>query len=194
MKKLIALLLTAVMVLGCAAALAEETTIASADGSFSLSFQLPDGAEMVSGSWINDSTYMANLKTSDGLYLYLSVSAPEANAEEDADIASVTYNEENGYTDEVIKASMEFIAAQDADAEDYETGVLTTAYGTKLGVIRFSGEAPSAYIMTVWHDYEVGLTLACVDETGAYQPITDEALQKVVDFVSELWMTEKTAE
>ena len=110
MKKLIAMLLAAVMVLGCSACFAEgaaATTVESADGSFRISMQLPEGTEMLSGDWNEDGKlYQANIKGSDGLYYYMAVAAPEATGENVDDVSYVTYTDEFGYTNtmEAIKS------------------------------------------------------------------------------------------
>ena len=191
MKKLIALLLAALMTLSCTAVLAEETAITSADGVFSVSFQLPEGVEMISGEWIDDTIYQANLKDADGLYIYLAVSAPATTeAEEGEETAPVTYNEENGYTDSYIVDMVNELFKDDSDA--LETGVRTTAHGTKLALVHFNDEsAPSAYIFTTWQGYEIGLTLVSMDAEQKYVPVTDEQIDKVVAFLSEMWMNEK---
>lgn len=194
MKKLIALLLAAMMMLGCTAALAEATTITSEDGSFSLSFQLPENAKLISGSWVDDNNYMANLMTDDGLFFFLAVSAPvpEEEEENEEQLGPVTFSEENGFTDVFMEEMLKELFSDDSDA--LEIGVKTTAHGTKLGIIRMNDEsAPSAYIFTIWNGYEVGLTVVAGDDNG-YTQITDEQLDKVVDFVSELWMNNKAAE
>lgn len=196
MKKLIALLMTAILALGCAAALAEEgtTTIESADGAFSISFQLPEDVRLLSGNWVDDSIYMANLAGADGLYFYLSVAAPLQDAEEDAEeTAPVTFNEENGYTDEFLKDMIDDLYAD--DGVSYDKGVQTTAHGTKLAVVRFNDpESPSVYIFSKWQGYEIGVTVALLNDDGIYQPINDDQVQKVVDFLSEVWMNTKEAE
>ena len=189
MKKLIALLLTAVLALGCAAAFADET-IKSSDGNFSVSFQLPEGTTMLSGEWSEDgSIYQANIQGKDHLYFYLAVAAPAKTGEESEETSVVTYNAENGYTDEYIKEMVTELFAD--DSSDLEIGVQTTAYGTKLAVIRFNDlEAPSLYVFSVWQGYEIGLSAFHVDgEDATMRPITDEQVQQVVDFLSEVWMT-----
>lgn len=192
MKKLIALLLAAVMAFCCAASLAEtaETTIESTDGSFLVSFRLPEGAEFVSGEWNEDlSMYQANIQGADGLSFYLAVAAPAAD-ETSEETSLITFNEENGYTDEHIKSMLDDLYSDEYDS--YDKGVRTTAYGTKLAVVRFNDpEAPSAYVFSVWHGYEVGLTVYSMDEESNLKPITDDQVQKVVDFLSEVWMNVK---
>ena len=195
MKKLMAILLAAMLALGCAAAAAEEsvTTIKSADGSFQISFQLPEGGELLYGEWVSDDLYCANIKGNDGLYFYLAVAAPiAAEGEDDEETEPVTFSEEYGYTDEFIKEMLNELYAD--DAESYDTGVETTAYGTKLAVVRVNDpEDLHAYIFSTWKGYEVGVTAVCMDEDGTYKPVTDDMVQRIVDFLSEVWM-EVTAE
>ena len=189
MKKGIALLMTAVMALCCFTAFAETAanTIESSDGVFSISFQLPEEAKLLSGEWTEDgSLYQANIQGSDGLFFYLAVAAPAA--EEFEETSPVTYNEENGYTDEFLKSMVKELYAD--DSENFDIGVRTTAYGTKLAVVRFNDpEAPSAYVFSVWKGYEVGLTVISLDENSNARQITDDQVQKVVDFLSEVWMS-----
>ena len=197
MKKLIAMLLAAVMVLGCSACFAEgaaATTVESADGSFRISMQLPEGTEMLSGDWNEDGKlYQANIKGSDGLYYYMAVAAPEATGENVDDVSYVTYTEEFGYTDEYLKAMIDELYADDSD--NYDKGISTTAYGTKLAVVRFNDpEAPFAYLFTMWEGYEIGVTVVSMESDGVFKPITDDQVQKVVDFLSEVWMNNKDAE
>ena len=100
------------------------------------------------------------------------------------------FNEENGYTDAYMEDMLRDLYADDSD--DYDMGVKTTAYGTKLAIVRFNDvTAPGAYVFTVWNDFEIGLTVTSVNEDGTFNGITDEQLEKVVDFISELWMTNK---
>ena len=198
MKKLIALLLAAMMLCGCAA-IAEEATatdvVTTADGNFQLSYQIPEGVKLISGEWVDETMYMANLEGPDGLYFYFSVAVPtpDENAESAEETAPVTFNEENGYTDEYLKQMMTELYSDDYDS--FDTGVKTTAYGTKLAVVRFNDpDSPSAYVFSIWNGYEVGLTLVSVGADGTYNAITEDQLNKVVDFVSEVWMFEKAAE
>ncbi len=197
MKKLIALLLAAVMALGCAACFAEgapSTTIESADGTFRISMQLPENAELLSGSWSEDGMlYQANIKGSDNLYYYMAVAAPEAETEDSEEVSYVTYSEEFGYTDDYLKSMLDELFSDDSD--NYDKGVSTTAYGTKLAVIRFNdAEAPSAYIFTMWKGYEIGVTVVNLDPDGTYRAVTDDQVQRVTDFLSEIWMKNKDAE
>ena len=197
MKKLISLLLAALMVMGCTAAFAEgNISVANNDGPFPISYELKEGSEVVYDGWseiLGTNMYQASIKGTNGLSYYFSVSAPvAAEGEESEEVSTepVTYNEANGYTDELLKAQM-----KDAFSEEFasvEVDVLTTAYGTKLAVMRFNDvDGSLVYMYTVYKGYEVGLTVVSQDEEGNFKDITDEQLQDVVDFVSELWMGEE---
>ena len=197
MKKLIAMLLAAVMALGCTACFAEgasATTIESADGTFKISMQLPENTELLSGDWSEDGLlYQANIKGSDNLYYYMAVASPEAESENAEEESYATYSEEFGYTDDYLKSMIDELFAD--DSSNYDKGVSTTAYGTKLAVVRFNdSEAPSAYIFTMWKGYEIGVTVVNIDPEGNFRLITDDQVQKVTDFLSEVWMNNKEAE
>ena len=189
MKKLIAMLITFTLALGCAAACGEGTvsTVSSMDGAFSISFQLPEGTELLSGEW-NEAgdLYQAYLKGKDGLSFYLAVASPADPEEDEGETAPVTFNEDNGYTDEYIRSLIDDLYA---DEGNYDAGVRTTAHGTKLAVVRFNDpEAPLAYIFSVWNDYEIGVTVTSMADDGTYRQITDDQVQELVDFLSEVWM------
>ena len=191
MKKVISLLLAALMVMGCAAASA--AVVVNNAGPFPISFELKEGSEVVFDGWsevLGANMYQASIKGSDGLFFYFSVSAPveiEADASEEVSTEPVTYNEANGYTDELIKAQLK--DAFSAEFDSFDVDVLTTGYGTKLAVVQFNdAESPYVYMYTIYKGYEVGLTAISQDENGNYKPVTDAQLQNVLDFVTELWM------
>lgn len=196
MKKLTALLLAAVMLLGCVSAFAEETAAApliekNTEGNYEVSFQVPEGFEVAYSKGEEDS-YAATLRSTDGLVLGLSVVRFATDAQSDKELGTATYNEENGYTDEYLKEMAADLYGDTFD--DYEVAVKATAYGTKLIIARFNDpESPYAYMHTVWNNYEIGLTVANVDADGKYNPVTDEQIDTSVAFISELWMAEKTA-
>ncbi len=189
-QKTIAFLLAALMLLGCAASAelagAEEHVIQSGEGDFILTFRLPQGAEFISGEWLDSLQYIGNIRSSDGLYLYLSVAGPEEGIA-DGDTSPVTWNASNGITEEYLKQMADDLFSDDFG--DFEKGVAVTAYGTMLSVVRCNDPgSPFAYIFTVWNDYEIGLSLFCRDSAGNQRPISDAQISRIVDFVSELWI------
>ncbi len=153
---------------------------------------MPEGFEVAYSKGEED-YYAATLTSSKGLVLGLSVVRVASDAQNEEELGTATYNEENGYTDEFLK---EMAASLYGDTfDDYETAVKATAYGTKLIIVRYNDpESPYAYMHTVWNNYEIGLTVANVDENGKYNPVTDEQIDLSVAFISELWMSEKTAQ
>ncbi len=193
MKKLIALALVAIMALGCVSAFAEEAATAAepvivknSDGNYEVSFQLPENGELVA-QLASENSYSASIAGKDGLNMYLSVYKMEESG--DADIPEVTFNEENGYTDEVLAKIVDTLFA---DFDDKEAAYLATAYGTKLVVVRINDqESPFVYMYTIWKNYEIGLTLENVTAEGKFQLITDAQLDEAVAFMSELWMKDK---
>ena len=123
----------------------------------------------------------------------MAIAAPEAAGENVDDVSYVTYTEEFGYTDEYLKAMIDELFADDSD--NYDKGVSTTEYGTKLAVVRFNDpEAPFAYLFTMWEGYEIGVTVVNLESDGSYRAITDDQVQSVVNFLSEVWMENKDAE
>ncbi len=197
MKKLTALLLAAVMLLGCVSAFAEETAAApliekNTEGNYEVSFQVPEGFEVAFSKGEEDA-YAATIKSADGLVMGLSVIRFATDTQTDEELGTATYNEENGYTDEYLKEMAVGLYGEVFD--DYEVAVKATAYGTKLIIVRFNDpESPYAYMHTVWNNYEIGLTVANVDASGKYNPVADEQIDTAVAFISELWMAEKKAQ
>ncbi len=197
-KKTFALLLAALMLCGGFAAaegtIGEEYIIQSGEGDFVLTFQLPADAELLSGEWLSSGFYTANIRSSDGLYIYLSVAGSVSESREASeDTSPVTYNEANGFTDEYLKGMIDELFSD--DYAEYDKDVAVTAYGTKLAVVRFNDAAsPYAYIFTVWQDYEIGLSVFSVDSAGNSLPITDEQINRIVKFISELWVYQNLPE
>lgn len=197
-RKTFAFLLAALMLCGCAAAAGnaagEEYIIQSGEGDFVLSFQLPENAELISGEWLSPSFYTANIRSSAGLYIYLSVAGPDTKSPETAeDTSPITYNDANGFTDEYLKEMVDELFSDDYAA--YDTSIAVTAYGTKLAVVRFNDAAsPYVYIFTIWQNYEIGLSIFSVDNAGNPLPVTDEQISQIVNFVSELWVYQNIPE
>ena len=196
MKKLISLLLAALLLTGCAA-FAEtapaSTPIENTEGAFPVKYILPENAELINEQWgevLGSAIYQARIKTADNLLFYFSVIEPakadeEANEEVQAD--PITYNEANGYTDEAIKEMIRELYSDDSSS--FDADVLTTAYGTKLALVRFNDEsAPFAYMFTIYQGYEFGLTVEAHNADETLRRVTDEEIQKMVDFASEFWM------
>lgn len=188
MKKIIALCLAALMTMLCAVSFAENTVstqIETGTDKFDVSFQLPEGARVLEGAdWQEGNLYMANIMLKEGEYLYLSVDA--SGTENEAGL--VTYNEASGYTDDAVLALTDVFADESVIVDRQ---VLTTAYGTKIAVVRFED---SAYAWTKWNGFEIGATLTNVDAEGNYGPITDEQLKNMTDFLSEFWMKVKISD
>ncbi len=197
-RKTFAFLLAAFLLFGCAApaenAAGEEHIIQSGEGDFILSFQLPENAELISGEWISPAFYTANIRSSTGLYIYLSVVGPDLESPEMAeDTSPVTYNDANGFTDEYLNGMIDELFSD--DYSKYDKSIAVTAYGTKLAIVRFNDAgSPYAYIFTVWQNYEIGLSIFSVDGSGNPLPITDDQISQIVNFISELWVYQNKPE
>ena len=186
MKKIVSLLLAGLMLMLCAAGLAENvvtTQFTSGSDKFDVSFTLPEGAQVLKGQWMEGNLYQANIQLKKGEYLYMAVDGSAAGTEE----GTVTYNEQNGYTDEKLLGMIDSLYGDEYD--NYDKQIVTTTYGTKICVIRANDEeSPMAYAWSVWHGFEIGFTLLNVGEDGKYLPITDEQIQNMTAFAGEVWM------
>ena len=189
MKKLISLLLAAILLMACSVSLADNsstltTQIGNMEKKFNVSFQLPEGAQVLYEGWTEGSLYQANIELKPGEFLYMSVDGTEATE----DGSGLTYSEAKGYTDEKMLALIDTLYA-DGEYEDFEKRVVTTTYGTKIALIRVNDEEePMAYAWSMWNGFEIGLTLTNVTDDGEFQPITDAQVDNMVAFCSEVWM------
>ena len=192
MKKWMSLILAGMMMLICAFGAAENavtTRISSESGAFEITFEMPEGARVISSGWTEGNLYQANILLKEGEYLYMAVDGSGVSAEG----APVTYNEENGYTDEKVLQMIDDLYG--AEYANYDKQVVTTNYGTKIAVIRVNDEQSAmAYAWSVWNNFEIGFTLVALDAEGNYLPITDEQVQNMAAFASEIWMHVKISE
>lgn len=189
MKKMISVLLAALMVLGCASAFAQTYT--NTDGPFPISFDAPEGMEVISQEWseyAGTPIFQASVKGSDDLSYYFAISGPDTSEENEDLAGNVTFKEEEGFTDEYLKDMVK--ATYGDEFDDINIGFETTEHGTKLVVIRIDdAEAPLAMFYTVYKGYEFSLTAISGDPlNGEFKPLTDEQIEKVVAFISDIWM------
>jgi len=186
MKKFAAIILAAALAALCAIGLADNTlttTVTNSLGSFEVSFDLLEGSEVISEGWTEGSLYQANIKIKDHEYLYLAIDGSNATAGEDGD----TFDEKHGYTDEFLLSRIDELYGDEYDS--YEKVVVSTTHGTKIAVLRVNDpEEPMAYAWSKWNNFEIGMTLTNVNDEGEFQPITDEQLENVIAFTSEVWM------
>ena len=175
MKKMLAILLSLVMLLSCAAAAAEtaeKTYLATVDmnGEFQLQCALPEGykAEEVEST---SATYIAKF-TADGdrPTLRLSIAYNELYSDffrmNDLDADTLAAIENTFRTEDTVDISY-----------------TETAYGTKLMVIKETEDTVD-YVdfYSVYLGYEIEIVIIAQNEAG----LSDEQIQMAVDFLSDL--------
>ena len=186
MKKCASLILAGIMLLLCAAGLAENavsTQITSEGKTFNVSFDLPEGAKVLSSDWKEGNLFQAHIRLKEGEYLYMAVDGSGIGGEGEG----ATYNAEYGYTDEDILSMIDDLYGPEYDS--YDKQVVTTTYGTKIAVVRANDEvAPMAYAWSRWNNFEIGITLVNIDPDGKFLKVSDEQIQNMTAFASEVWM------
>ena len=174
MKKALAILLCLAMLLFCAAVAetAEKTYLATVDmnGAFQLQCALPEGYKIEEIEATN-ATYIARF-TADGNRPLLTL--------------SIAYNElysdvfrMNDLDAETLARIEDSFRAED----DVDISYTETAYGTKLMMIKeVEGIVNYVDFYSVYLGYEIEIVVVAQDENG----LTEEQIQMVVDFLSEL--------
>lgn len=186
MKKIIAILLSLALLLGCAAGLAEETEKQSlgtirVNGEFTLKGILPDGYEI----WpieMND----------DEIFIRI-VSEDETRPEM---LLSIAYDETysrvermNDLDDEGLAILEETFTNTDPYANIYYD---ETAYGTRLLIARTQSEVyDSLDIFSIYKGYCVEFVMS-PGKKAKEQKLTDEEVAKCIAFLSELDFVEGT--
>ncbi len=182
MKKLIALMISLVMMLGCAAAFAEtaeeeKLSIGTIDinGAFELRGYLPEGYEVSMVREGGDSliAMIANPDDDSAPIMMLSVAFDELYS----DVQRL-----NDLDDETLAE----IEATFAEEDTVDISYAETAYGTKLMVIRESEDATDYVVFyTIYMGYSVefALTTGFAEDAPA---LTDHATQMALDFLSDL--------
>ena len=179
MKKIIAVMLCAFMLLGCVSAVAEanEKTVLGVvemKGAFRLECNIPEGYSL--------ETFIANPDCFLGLLTSDDADKPRVGI-------SIAFSE--------IYADVERLNDLDADSlagieesftaeDEVDITYMETAYGTKLMVVREISEGMD-YIdfYTIYKGYEVEVVLTYGAEF-AEKSITEEQVQMVVDFLSDM--------
>ncbi len=174
MKKNIAMMLCLVMLLGCAAALAEYTNIGAVNvnGAFEARCVLPEGytletSELDNGGLVSMITSQDTAKP----LLILSIMFDDMYAD---------VNKLNDLDDEALA----YLESTFTDEYDMDITYTETAYGTKLLVAKeVNGEFADVY--TIYAGYEFEFVLIPTLEGGA-DSLTEEQIQLVIEFLSNL--------
>jgi len=176
MKRIIALVLGLLMLLGCTAVLAEEETnsigVLKVENAFDITYNpLPDDYTL--SIYIqNDMTIMANIKSTQAalprMGLVIAFSDEWADTERLNDVSEEDLN-----------------AIKDSFCAEYATpefDIKETAYGTKLLTVM----APSkldAYVYTIYKGHEIEIHLFPGEEQAE---LTDADIDRVVAFLSDM--------
>ena len=177
MKKIIALVLSLVMLLGCAAAMAEAEAgkeslgVLKVVGAFDIKYSPLPNDYKVNVYMQNDMTLIANITTS-------KAELPQMGL-------IISFNDEWADTERLNDVTDEDMEAiKDSFFEEYdevEFDIKETNAGTKLLIAKIPG-GQEAYVYTIYKGYELEMEII-PDKDGE---LTDEDIDRVVAFLSEM--------
>ena len=182
MKKIIAILLSLALLLGCAAGLAEETETAKitfgvirANGEFTLKGILPEGYKLIPFELSDDAI--------------ISFLTPEDPARPEA-ILSIAYDETYSDVDRLNDLDDDALAILEksfTDTDPYANITYDeTAYGTRLLVCRTQSETYDYLdVFTIYKGYFVEFMMS-PGEAAADQKLSEEDAEKYITFLSEM--------
>ena len=174
MKKTVAVLLCAAMLMGCVSALAETANIGTVNvnGAFEARGVLPEGYTM-------ETTEMEN----GGLMSVITCEDPAKPTL----VLSIMFNEMFAEVEKLNDLDDELIARLEStftDEYDVDISYTETSHGTKLLVAKeLNGEFADVYTIYMGHEFE--FVLVPTKEGGA-DSLTDEQIQLVIEFLSNL--------
>ncbi|MBR5111614.1 MAG: hypothetical protein IK099_15655 [Clostridia bacterium] len=174
MKKIVAVMLCAAMLLCCASALAEMTNIGTINvhGAFEARCVLPEGYTMETSEMENG-----------GLMSVIT----SKDAAKPALILSIMFDDMYADVEKLNDLDDEAIAHLEStftDEYDVEITYTETAHGTKLLVAKeLNGEFADVYTIYMGHEFE--FVLIPTEEGGA-DSLTEEQIQLVIEFLSNL--------
>ena len=177
MKKIVAAMLCAALLLGCAAALAETTdytTIGkmSVNGLFEIRGVLPQGYTMETSEMENGGL-MASITSEDPAkpMMILSIMFNEMYA----DVATL---------DDVDAEGIARLESTFTNEYDVEISYTETEHGTKLMVVK-EKKGLFGDVYTIYQGFEIEFIVVPSEEGGA-ESITDEQFQMVIKFLSDM--------
>ena len=181
MKKIIALVLSLALLLGCASALAEtEKTYTgefNVDDQFTIKWVAPEGYVVEDVRSGNPGTMIARLVPAEG------------NEDKPIMLMSIAFDEQYAEVSRLNDLDAETLAEIEAtfkEEDEVEITYMETAYGTKLMMIRET-EDKVDYIdfFTIYLGYQVEFVMTKSSEEGdAF--ITDEQIQTAIQFLSDV--------
>ena len=176
MKKLLSLILAFAMTFCACAALAEEVPDTEAVPMFSLSMALPEGytAEEV---WPDPFVVYVMLSSEDPSRPMIDVQISYEDIYSD-----VTFSRDVWETEEVRNYAASL--AYDVETDEYDEYVTRdTGLGTVIMIIP---EEDYTRMLTIWHGYMITLFAADRAENGDSLPISDETLDLIMQFLTDM--------
>ena len=189
MKKIIALILSLAMLLGCTAALAETAQRESMGNlkvkdAFNIMYKPMEGYDMI-------------VENETDTEIYALFQAKDAKEDDDRPLMLLTiaYDDENsnvGRLNDLSAEEKDFLKdIWFIEYEDYDLEVRETAYGTELWVVREKDEEldiMAANILTLYRGYMIEFYLISTADS-----LQEEYLQKAIDFLSDMDFVPVTA-
>ncbi len=197
MKKIIAVLASLALLLGVCLAeeaapeeemadtlITEEGVQVSVEGRFSVQAVLPEGYEYTE-DYVDSLTYVGLLSDPSDVtrpMVYITIAYDD----------SYDFQRLNDLDGERLDAWIDYIREcyqgiyDDVKAEVRETGLGTV-------VVLFTAEENGQYlneILTVYHGCEISAYIVCTDETGAPARVTGEQMELILQFLTDMTITE----
>ncbi len=182
MKKLFALILCAVMLLSCAslAETAEKESLGTVkvNGAFELKCVIPEGySKTLLPTAADQVIALFSSEDEDKPRITVSIAYNDSYA---ADGVALKYNDISEEDVELIRESF-LQACDEAEFQDGET-----AHGTKLLLVKGKlGEEQFMDVYTIYNAYEIEI-IATYGEDGEGKTLSEDQMQKMIDFVSDL--------
>ena len=179
MKKLFSLILVFAMTLGACVSFAEKGPDAEATPMFSLSMTLPEGYT-AEETWPDPYVVNVMLANEDPSRPMIDVQISYEDIYSD-----VTFSRDVWETEEIQNHAASL--AYDVESEKYdEYFTRDTGLGTVIMIIH---EADYTRMLTIWHGYMVTLFAADKAENGDPIPVSDETLEVIMQFLTDMDMS-----
>ena len=176
MKKLFSLILVFAMTLGACVSFAEKGPDAEATPMFSLSMTLSEGYT-AEETWPDPYVVNVMLANEDPSKPMIDVQISYEDIYSD-----VTFSRDVWETEEIQNHAASL--AYDVESEKYdEYFTRDTGLGTVIMIIH---EADYTRMLTIWHGYMVTLFAADRTENGSSAPISDETLEVIMKFLTDM--------
>ena len=181
MKKIAALMLCLALLLGCAAM--AETAEKEFTGELTVNGKF-------TARWIAPENYAATeVQSGEGGFMILALEPDEAHPDQPMMLVSIAPDElltDVERLNDLDDAALVQIEATFREEDEVEISYMETSHGTKLMVVKETADGID-YVdfYTIYLGYEIELVLT-QNETKAGEPITDEQIATVVQFLSDM--------